>query len=97
MSRKNACLHLCFLVFFRNFFLDYDGMGLMSAMEQNFNPSLADVNRKTRQGTIVLFVVCVCVFLHTHTHTPTHTQLIVELLMVTPSLLFPLFSFYFLF
>ena len=93
MSRRNACFTLVFLVFFRNFFLDYDGMGLMSAMEQNFNPSLADVNRKTRQGTIVLFVVCVCVFLHTHTH----TQLIVELLMVTPSLLFPLFSFYFLF
>jgi hypothetical protein len=69
-----------FLVFFRNFFLDYDGMGLMSAMEQNFNPSLADVNRKTRQGTIVLFVVCV--FLRTHTHT--HTQLIVKLWMLIP-------------
>jgi hypothetical protein len=43
-------------------------MGLMSAMEQNFNPSLADVNRKTRQGTIVLFVVCVFLRTHTHTH-----------------------------
>jgi dolichol kinase len=55
-------------------------MGLMSAMEQNFNPSLADVNRKTRQGTIVLFVVCVCFCAHTHTH----TQLIVKLWMLIP-------------
>ncbi len=59
-------------------------MGLMSAMEQNFNPSMADVNRKTRQGTRFLSVV-VCV-LHTHTQ-----------LKVVLSIVIPLFSSLFLF
>ena len=33
-----------------NFFLDFDGWSHLSAIEQNFNPSSADVTRKQKRG-----------------------------------------------
>jgi len=36
--------------YYRNFFLDFDGYGHLSSLEQNFNPSKADVKRKTALG-----------------------------------------------
>jgi hypothetical protein len=35
---------------FSNFFLDFDGWSHLSAIEQNFNPSSADVTRKQKRG-----------------------------------------------
>jgi hypothetical protein len=34
----------------RNYFLDFDGWGLMSALDQNFNPSPNDIERRTELG-----------------------------------------------
>jgi hypothetical protein len=34
----------------RNYFLDFDGWGLMSALDQNFNPSISDIQRRSKQG-----------------------------------------------
>jgi hypothetical protein len=34
----------------RNYFLDWDGLGYMSALEQNFNPSIQDIKRRTDLG-----------------------------------------------
>lgn len=34
----------------RNYFLDFDGWGLMSALDQNFNPSKQDIQNRTEQG-----------------------------------------------
>jgi len=57
----------------RNFFLDFDGYGHLSSLEQNFNPSREDVKRKTALGKLLyiiiiiiiiislFIVVCVCV------------------------------------
>jgi hypothetical protein len=36
--------------FFRNYFLDWDGLGYISALEQNFNPSVQDIKRRTDLG-----------------------------------------------
>ena len=35
---------------FRNYFLDWDGLGYISALEQNFNPSVQDIKRRTDLG-----------------------------------------------
>jgi hypothetical protein len=35
---------------FRNYFLDWDGLGYMSSLEQNFNPSVEDIKRRTDLG-----------------------------------------------
>jgi hypothetical protein len=61
----------------RNFFLDFDGYGHLSSLEQNFNPSREDVKRKTALGKLLyiiiiiiiiiislFIVVCVCVCVH---------------------------------
>jgi len=37
---------------FRNYFLDFDGYGLVSAIEQNFNPVMSDIQRKENRGLI---------------------------------------------
>jgi hypothetical protein len=34
----------------RNYFLDWGGLGYMSALEQNFNPSIQDIKRCTDLG-----------------------------------------------
>lgn len=34
----------------RNAFLNFDGWGLVSALEQNFNPVPSDIKRKANQG-----------------------------------------------
>ena len=34
----------------RNYFLDFDGAGLISALEQNFNPSVNDIDQRESQG-----------------------------------------------
>jgi hypothetical protein len=34
----------------RNYFLDFDAWGHMSAVEQNFNPSLTDIQRRIAYG-----------------------------------------------
>ena len=39
-----------FLFFLRTFFLDFDGMGFLSSLEQNFNPSKADIERRRANG-----------------------------------------------
>ena len=44
------CLDNCLSFFFRNFFLDFDGWGLVSAIEQNFNPNRQDIFRKEKSG-----------------------------------------------
>ena len=41
---------IVFSFFFRNFFLDFDGWGLVSAIEQNFNPNRQDIFRKEKSG-----------------------------------------------
>jgi hypothetical protein len=38
------------LFFSSNYFLDFDGWGLMGAIEQNFNPSKSDIERRQQQG-----------------------------------------------
>jgi hypothetical protein len=43
-------VHIKIFFFFRNFFLDWDGLGFMSALEQNFNPSVEDIKRRTALG-----------------------------------------------
>ena len=48
-ERKFFSLFLC-----RNFFLDFDAYGHLSSLEQNFNPSREDVQRKTRLGRRML-------------------------------------------
>jgi hypothetical protein len=35
--------------------LDWDGLGYMSAMEQNFNPSPSDIKRRTALGKLIHF------------------------------------------
>jgi hypothetical protein len=47
----------------RNFFLDFDAYGHLSSLEQNFNPSREDVQRKTRLGRRMLSL-CVCARAH---------------------------------
>jgi hypothetical protein len=34
----------------RNYFLDFDGWGLMSALDQNFNPSTDDIQHRSDLG-----------------------------------------------
>jgi hypothetical protein len=34
----------------RNYFLDFDGAGLISALEQNFNPSVNDIDQRESNG-----------------------------------------------
>jgi hypothetical protein len=34
----------------RNYFLDFDGWGLMSSLDQNFNPSISDIERRSQLG-----------------------------------------------
>ena len=41
-----SCVCVC-----RNYFLDWDGWGYMSALEQNFNPSPEDIKRREALGT----------------------------------------------
>jgi hypothetical protein len=51
-----------FLVF-RNYFLDFDWTGLMSAIEQNFNPNPYDITKRENLGKAKPCVyVCMCVF-----------------------------------
>jgi hypothetical protein len=38
------------LLFFSNFFLDFDGFSHISALEQNFNPNPSDATRKRKRG-----------------------------------------------
>jgi hypothetical protein len=38
----------------RNYFLDFDGSGLISSLEQNFNPSLTDIEQKEKNGYVRL-------------------------------------------
>ena len=57
-ERKFFSLFLC-----RNFFLDFDAYGHLSSLEQNFNPSREDVQRKTRLGRRMLSL-CVCARAH---------------------------------
>jgi hypothetical protein len=38
----------------RNYFLDFDGWGLMSALDQNFNPSKIDIQNRTDLGIIFI-------------------------------------------
>jgi hypothetical protein len=38
------------LFLIRNYFLDFDGWGLVSALEQNFNPVPSDIERKENRG-----------------------------------------------
>jgi len=49
-----VCVSLGFLsnlfFVFRNYFLDWDGLGYMSSIEQNFNPSVEDIKRRTGLG-----------------------------------------------
>jgi hypothetical protein len=44
-----SCVFVC-----RNYFLDWDGWGYMSALEQNFNPSPEDIKRREALGTRVV-------------------------------------------
>ncbi len=44
-----SCVCVC-----RNYFLDWDGWGYMSALEQNFNPSPEDIKRREALGTRVV-------------------------------------------
>lgn len=37
----------------RNVFLDFDGWGHVSALEQNFNPSPTDIKRRNDQGNFL--------------------------------------------
>jgi hypothetical protein len=39
----------------RNYFLDFDGWGLMSAIDQNFNPSSSDIERRSKLGLTICF------------------------------------------
>ena len=42
--------------FFRNYFLDFDSLGHVSALEQNFNPDKKLAERKSQHGSVsVLF------------------------------------------
>jgi hypothetical protein len=47
---------IVFFFFFRNFFLDFDGWGLVSAIEQNFNPNRQDIFRKEKSGNTLSFI-----------------------------------------
>jgi hypothetical protein len=38
----------------RNYFLDFDGWGLMSSLDQNFNPSMSDIERRSQLGKIFI-------------------------------------------
>ena len=38
----------------RNYFLDFDGPGLISSLEQNFNPSPADIEHREKNGYVRL-------------------------------------------
>lgn len=35
---------------FRSFFLDFDGWGLLSSLEQNFNPTLSNIKHNEKKG-----------------------------------------------
>jgi hypothetical protein len=48
-SLSCVCVCVC-----RNYFLDWDGWGYMSALEQNFNPSPEDIKRREALGTRVV-------------------------------------------
>jgi len=43
-------MRITFVRTYRNYFLDFDSFGLMSALEQNFNPSTKDVQRRSELG-----------------------------------------------
>jgi hypothetical protein len=57
---------IVFFFFFRNFFLDFDGWGLVSAIEQNFNPNRQDIFRKEKSGksqyTLFYFLIFSFIF-----------------------------------
>jgi hypothetical protein len=40
----------------RNFFLNFDGMSHVTALEQNFNPNYLDVERRKNRGIFVVVV-----------------------------------------
>jgi len=50
-SPKNHALNI---LFFSNFFLDFDGFSHVSALEQNFNPNALDSKRKEKRGRVHL-------------------------------------------
>jgi len=50
MGVQTCATSLSLCVCFRNSFLDADGWGLVSAIEQNFNPVASDITRKEHRG-----------------------------------------------
>jgi hypothetical protein len=46
----------CFFFVRRNYHLDWDGFSHCSAIEQNFNPLVEDINRRQKLGLEVFFL-----------------------------------------
>jgi hypothetical protein len=38
----------------RNYFLDFDGWGLISSLDQNFNPSTSEITQRSNRGNYLL-------------------------------------------